>query len=154
MVADSSWLIDDGVNTYSVDGVTLDNGFPDFQVGQEIELTFIFEGLNHLTRYNTFVDTFGQPMVEGLVVTGQDFNTLPYYTITQKATNTSRSLLWELNPADRIDGLENWWAVLKSFEDNTRMAGTLEQVTVTMYVLAPRSEGDRNYIENRYEEEL
>jgi len=154
MVVDASWTIDDGVNTYTIDGVVLNNGWPDFRVGQEITLSFVFEKGNHTSRYDAFRDAFGQPVIDGLVVTGTDFNTLPYYSITQRPTNTSRSLLWELSPADRIDGLQDWWVVATSIDDETRITGVYEQVSVTMFVIAPRSEGNRTYIEKRYEEEL
>lgn len=153
-MVDTSWSIDDGVNTYTIDGITLSNGWLDFQVGQTIDTTFVFNEGNHTSRYDVFVETFAQPSVEGLVVTGQDFNTFPYYSYTGVPSAPERTLLWKLSPADRINGVESWWVVPTAIEDETRRKGSTEFLAVTMFVIAPVSEGNRTYIENRYEEEL
>lgn len=153
-MVDTSWTVDDGVSTYTIDGVSIDSGWPDFQVAQEVELTFLFNGQNHLSRYETFMDTFNLRMVEGLSVTGRDFKTQPYYSITQKPSDTSKSYLWKLTPSDRIDGVEPWWVVVKSIEDETRVAGAGERVSIVLFTLAPASAATRGEIKRRYEVEL
>lgn len=155
MIVDTSWTIETDSGTYTADGLTTDNGWPSFSVGENVNFSFVFNEGDHVPEYKGLVQ-YGEFIFDGAIQTGLDYREEPYYKINghEKFTdNNDRfgSYLMKITPADRIRNTQSWWVVVTEVEDATLYEGSWERINFSGFVVAPGSEGDKTYIEYTYE---
>lgn len=147
----SNWTITDARgNSYTIDGVSIENGWPDFTVGRETELILFFDEGNHTDEY-TSVREFGEYLFSGAIQTGTDYREQPFFKEYIHPQTSITSYLWKLTPDASIQEVEPWWVVVTNVEDESLFSGPWERLTVSLFVVAPVSEGDRAIIKSRYE---
>lgn len=146
---ENDWVIVDvdGVK-HRANGIALDEGVPAFRRGRELQRTFIFNRAVHTKSYNALKEKFNQYIGGETVKVVQTYDGKPHYTQNINPRSPTESYLWKLEPTNRFD---SWWVVVTDIQDSTRQIGPAEALTVTMYVIAPVSEGDRAYIEDNFE---
>jgi len=149
----TTWTITDaGSNTYTVDAVSVEDGWPDFQIGQNVSLELIFDSGSHESDYKSLKE-FGEFLFDGATQTGVDYRQVPYYREYKhaQAPSNAQSYLWKLEPDSSIDYVDPYWVLLTDMTDNTLYSGAWEKLEVELFVIAPTSEGNRSTIQNEYE---
>lgn len=148
MVKDVSWTIETGYETMTIAGLA---GTPDFSVGNEIDVTFVFEG-NQQTTYETLRE-YAEFLYDGAVEFDTDYRDVPYFKQYLHPQAPLQTYLWKLTPNNPIDGFNGWWVVVTDINDDTLYQSNPRRVSTTMFILAPVTEGGRTLMRNRYEVE-
>lgn len=147
----SYWKIEQGdLEEILVDGVSTENGFPDFTVGSEVQIDVVLSRDGHTTDYETLRE-YGEFLSDVSHSVGTDYQQRPYYGERIHPDATFNSTLWLLEPGPGISEAEPWWVVIRGVDDNINIGGTGGTMTLTAFVIAPGSEAPRGIIENRYE---
>lgn len=154
--AEETWLILDAEGEeYLTDLMRLDDGFPQFRRGREITRTFLFTEdrgtRNHYHAYRRLNEKFNSYLTEDTIKMAITYDGRPHYTQNINPRSPATSYLWEVRPNPSIEGVKDWWVVVTDVEEASRLVGGSEALTVTMYVLAPTDEGDRQYIRDNFE---
>lgn len=146
----SDWIIDDKRgNSYTVDGISLADGEPQFRVGNTTDLVFIYETSD--ADYRSIRDEFSAFLTENTVFTGTTFRGVPFFQENIHPSAPIESYLWKLTPDNALTQ-EAWWIVPVSIEDNSLYDGAGQRLAVSAFVIAPAIEGNRTYIEDEYKE--
>jgi len=141
---------------FRFDAVSIDDGYPDFTVGTTVELTAIMSETDDGKRTYQELVEYNEGMYDGVVEYGTDYQQAPYYKEYDAQKEKFYSLLFELYPYyinedESIDNLSGWWVVLVDIEDISRYAGVDNRMKLSLFVVAPRDEGSRELISDRYE---
>lgn len=152
-MVDTTWTISTSENgDITADGVVAE-GNPTLTIGEEASLTMLFEGSNHLSRYNSLME-YVDYTTDSTVDFGKDIEGETWYRQTPHPHSPVTDYLVELIPSSEIQGQEAYWAVIIGGTDASRLVGAGEMVSLELYILGKSAHYTRTEVENQLKAEL
>lgn len=150
----TTWTITTDTETITVDAVDASDGHPQFTVGEAAELTLLFHGTNHVSRYSSLME-YVEYMNDATINTGHDSNGVAWYRETLHPDDSHRDKLIELVPDASIPEVDSHWAVIVKGEDDSRVVGAGEKVRLTVFIISKLSKyATRSDVHNAVRAEL
>jgi len=141
-MSDTTWNLTDDATTYTFDGAESDVG--NVTVGEEFSVTLFLEpggeSGGHLTVYNTFNGDYNRYLNDKALDYGLDYEGEPWYRYTLHPNATINSYLFKVEPSAGVEKGTSFWGLLTNVEDESRLVGAGEQLSMTFYVLAESDE--------------
>lgn len=153
MTVDTSWDLIDDRQTITVDGLIADT-VPTVVVGETVTFEFFTEGtsqnIDDLDKFREYVEFVNSASTDY----GTTFEGIPWYRFSTYPNTNISSLLFDVEPTDRIPDLFPFWGLLVSVNETSALTKRGGRFEVTFFVIAERENYTRSEIIDEFRGEL